>query len=253
MILGIGTYQIMFRSTLGPILGISMLLLTSCKEVQHSSYVKVRHNGALRSIMSGDLSASASLDTIAEKDNLYALGALAQLKGEIQVFNGTPFISSAHEREVAIDTTFSKKAALLVYANVPAWKEIKIPAAIHTQERLEAFIKENAALLKIDTSVPFPFLLEGNASSLSWHIINWPDDDTLHTHQKHKESGLNGVLTDTQVNVLGFYSEKHKGVFTHHSTNLHMHFKTEDGLLAGHLDAIEMSGGMLLKLPDDES
>ncbi len=250
---GKSTYQITLKNSLGYILGISLLLLASCKEVQHPSYQKVGHSGALRTIMSGDLSATASLDTLAVKGNLYALGAVAQLKGEIQIFDGIPFISSVNENEVAINPAFSKKAALLVYAVVPSWKEIKIPAAIDTQEALEAFIIETATSLKIDTNAPFPFLIEGNAASLSWHIIDWPEGDTEHTHQKHKESGLNGVLTDKEVSVLGFYSDKHKGVFTHHSTNLHMHFKSKDGLLAGHLDAIEIGDGMRLKLPNDES
>lgn len=250
---GKSTYQIRLKSTLGYILGISLLLLASCKEVQNVSYQKVEHTGALRVIMSGNLSATASLDTLAVKDHLYALGAVAQLKGEIQVFDGIPFISSVNENEVVIDPSFSKKGALLVYAMVPSWKEIKIPAAIDTQEALDAFIIDTAASFKIDTSVPFPFMIEGTAASLSWHIIDWPEGDTEHTHQKHKESGLKGVLADTEVSVLGFFSDKHKGVFTHHSTNLHMHFKTKDGLLAGHLDAIEIGNGMRLKLPNDES
>lgn len=250
MTLSRSTYRITLKSTFGYILGILLLLLASCKEVQHPSYQKVAHSGALRTIMSGDLSATTSLDTLAAKDHLYALGAVAQLKGEIQIFDGAPFISSVNENEVAIDPTFSKKAALLVYAIVPSWKEIKIPAAIDTREALEAFIIETAVSLKIDTSAPFPFLIEGNASALSWHIIDWPEGDMEHTHQKHKESGLNGVLTDKEVSILGFYSDKHKGVFTHHSTNLHMHFKTKDGLLAGHLDGFTPSSKMHLKLPE---
>ncbi len=250
---GKSTYQITIKNSLGYILGISFLLLASCKEVQHPSYQKVAHSGALRTIMSGDLSATASLDTLAAKDHLYALGAVAQLEGEIQIFDGTPFISSVNENEVAIDPEFSKKAALLVYAVVPSWKETKIPTTISTQEALEAFIIETAASLKIDTNVPFPFLIEGNASSLSWHIIDWPEGDTEHTHQKHKESGLNGFLADTEVSVLGFYSDKHKGVFTHHSTNLHMHFKTKDCLLAGHLDGFTPGSKMFLKLPKQDT
>ncbi|MFP2994335.1 acetolactate decarboxylase [Spongiivirga sp. MCCC 1A20706] len=250
---GKSTYQITLKSTLKYILGISLLLFASCKEVQHPSYQKATHSGALRTIMSGDLSATASLDTLAAKDHLYALGAVSQLKGEIQIFDGVPFISNVNKNNIAIDPTFSRKAALLVYAVVPSWKEIKIPATINTQEALEAFIIDKAASLKIDTSAPFPFLIEGNASSLSWHIIDWPEGDTEHTHQKHKESGLNGDLTDTEVSVLGFYSDKHKGVFTHHSTNFHMHFKTKDGQLAGHLDGFTPGSKMRLKLPKQYS
>lgn len=234
-----------------PIVVVFLLFLNTsgCKEGSRKVEYEVEHSGALSSIMMGHLDATAALDSLDCKPNFYALGALESLKGEVQIFDGTPFISSVNENEVAIDHTFSKKAALLVYAVVPSWKEIKIPAAIDAQEALEAFIIETAASLEIDTSAPFPFIIEGNASSLSWHIINWPKGDKQHTHQKHKESGLNGVLTDSKVSVLGFYSEKHKGVFTHHSTNFHMHFKTKDGLLAGHLDGFIPGSRMRLKLP----
>ncbi len=246
---GKSTYQITLKSVFGYILGISLMFFASCKEVQNLSYQKVAHSGALHTIMSGDLDATASLDTLASKNNLYALGAVAQLKGEVQIFNGTPFISNINENEVAIDPTFSKKAALLVYAVVPSWEEIKIPSNINTQNELEAFIVKAADSLQIDTSTPFPFLIEGTISSLSWHIINWPEGDMEHTHQKHKKSGLNGELTNKEVSVLGFFSDKHKGIFTHHSTNFHMHFKTKDGLLAGHLDGIIPGAKMHLKLP----
>lgn len=123
---GKSTYQITLKNSLGYILGISLLLLTSCTEVQHPPYQKVAHSGALRTIMSGNLGATASLDTLATKDHLYALGAVAQLKGEIQIFDGAPFISSINKNEVVIDPTFSKKASLLVYAVVPSLSLIHI-------------------------------------------------------------------------------------------------------------------------------
>ena len=52
------------------------------------------------------------------------------------------------------------------------------------------------------------------------------------------------------IDILGFYSEAHKGVFTHHDSNLHMHFKTETVNLAGHVDYIFLGSNMTLKLPE---
>jgi len=101
----------------------------------------------------------------------------------------------------------------------------------------------------ISVEKPFPFLLTGRTQSLSWHIINWDVNDKEHTHKKHRLSGLNGIINDTAVEILGFYSDKHKGVFTHHTTNMHLHFKTQNNELAGHVDDLVPGEKMILKLP----
>lgn len=38
-------------------------------------------------------------------------------------------------------------------------------------------------------------------------------------------------------------------VFTHRTTNVHMHFKTKDKSLAGHIDDLKPGENMMLKLP----
>ncbi|MFT5752401.1 MAG: alpha-acetolactate decarboxylase, partial [Dokdonia sp.] len=36
---------------------------------------------------------------------------------------------------------------------------------------------------------------------------------------------------------------------THHSTNMHMHFKTDDDTMAGHVDDLVLDKKFILKLP----
>lgn len=50
--------------------------------------------------------------------------------------------------------------------------------------------------------------------------------------------------------MLGFYSDSHHAIFTHHTTNMHIHLKTIDNKIAGHIDGLELGKGMILKLPD---
>jgi len=199
--------------------------------------------------MSGDIRATASLDSLSKKQHLYALGALENLKGEIQIFDGKALNSKVASEELILDSKFDKKAVLIVYAEIGDWTSVDIPNGIDSSAKLEKFIEEQAINNSIDTEKPLPFLIEGKAQSLSWHVINWKDGDTIHTHKKHQESGMNGILANEKVEIIGFFSKSHKAVFTHHSTFLHMHFKTKNEGLAGHVDELKIGSNMILKLP----
>ena len=225
---------------------LSCFLVTSCKK---ESSGNVFYSGALRTMMSGNLEATASLDSLSKKSHLYALGAFENLKGEIQIFDGKAINSTVQTNELVFDKTFDKKAALLVYAEVANWQDVKIPNQINSLTQLEEFIEEQSKQIGLNTEKPLPYLIEGNAKSLNWHIIDWKDGNTEHTHQKHKESGLNGIEENIEIEIIGFFSKSHKAVFTHHSTFLHMHFKTKDEKLAGHVDELTLGNQMILRLP----
>jgi len=94
-----------------------------------------------------------------------------------------------------------------------------------------------------------PFLISGKIKFIDWHVINWDPADKVHTHIKHTNSGPHGRIKDAEVLILGFYSNKHRAIFTHHASDLHMHFKTKDRTLAGHIDDLELGREVVLKLP----
>jgi len=227
-----------------------MLLLLFCSALAHAGEYQVNYAGALKNFMrKGDISAKYSLQSLEGKKGLYALGAFENLKGEIQIFDSVPYSSFVLDGKLASDTSYQKKASLLVYAQVKAWQELSIPESISSHKQLESYISEIAIKRGININEPFPFLITGKAKLINWHVINWDKNDKIHTHRKHIESGLNGSLENTNVAILGFYSSKHKAIFTHHTTNIHMHFKTEGNNIAGHIDKLEPGKSMLLKLP----
>lgn len=199
----------------------------------------VKNKGALMQLMSGNLEATVSLDSLQTLPHLYALGALENLKGEIQIFDGQSFVSKKEAfNKVQIQPTFDHKASLLVYAQVPKWDDAIQLDEFTINSQLEKQIKNAAIVNGIDAEKPFPFLIKGRPSLLSWHVINWNDNDMEHSHKKHLESGPHGTFENKEVEIIGFYSEKHKAVFTHHTTFLHMHFKTDYKGIAGHVDSI---------------
>jgi alpha-acetolactate decarboxylase len=228
---------------------ILVLLLVSCQHIyKKTSITEVKYYGALKTMMSGNIQSVVSLDSLSNKKNLYALGAMENLKGEIQIFNSKPSNSFVLDSSLQIKNSYNIKAALLVSAEVKEWNTIEI-SNMTTKNDLEKTLFEIAKTNGINTEKPFPFLLEGTLASLDWHVINWKEGDTVHNHKKHKEAGLFGNLRNIPVQILGFYSTKHKTVFTHHSTNMHLHFKTNDHEIAGHVDDLQLGNKMILKLP----
>ena len=198
---------------------------------------EVNFKGALKNIMhKGDLSAKADLSEFQQLENLYGLGAIENLKGEIQIFDGEPYNSYVEEGEVKFDTGYSKKATLFVYATVKDWITLQIPENVVSSKELESYLEKVAAENNIDTNQAFPFLIEGRAAEINWHVIDWKDGDKEHSHEKHISSGPNGKLSHQEVDLLGFYSDSHHAVFTHHTTNMHIHMKLKNGEIAVRLN-----------------
>ena len=218
---------------------------------KESNKFRVEYYGALKNMMhKGDISAKVDMEGFENSKHFYALGALENLKGEVQIFDSKPFNTMVVDSTLSFDNSFSKKATLLVYASIDKWKSINIPDNIVTYEQLESYVEQSAKENQIQIDEPFPFLIEGTPKSFDWHVINWKDGDIEHSHDKHISSGLNGTIENRQVEMLGFYSDSHHAIFTHHTTNMHIHVKTVDNKIAGHVDGLILGQRMILKLPD---
>jgi len=232
--------------------------LISCVNSTNFGY-NVKHYGALKNIMhQGDLSSKIDLIDLEKLENLYALGAVEQLKGEILIMNSKPYISSCeHKNEshvvnknlrksLKVDKTFENHACLLVYSIVENWTSFTIPKNL-SYRNLESFIENTAKINGYNIDEPFPFLISGKINSIDVHVIDWPEEDKIHTHEKHINSGFNKKYENEDVEMLGFYSNSHHAIFTHHTTNMHIHVKTND--FSAHVDDLIIGKEMILKLP----
>lgn len=233
---------------ISPALIILIMSLYGCNNITWNN--EVEYSGALKNvIINGDISAKEHLLKLKNRKNLYGLGAIGDLKGEIQIFNSKPFNTYVEKDQIAFDNTFTKSATILVYTQVKKWKEIDVPAKIHTRKQFEKYLEKRALAHGIDTKKPFPFLLSGTFKENTWHVINWDKADKVHSHKKHKKSGLYGKLQNENLDMIGFFSLYHTGIFTHHTTNMHIHFKSTNGNYAGHSDDFILGKKMILKLP----
>ena len=223
-------------------------LLMACTTPQKGIEVKV--SGALKNMMhKGDVSAKIGLDTLGKYKHLYALGALENLKGEALILDSKSWSTSVEDKELKFHDSLNDNAALLVYANVNEWIEVELPKVEMGKDDLENEIYKLASKHGIELDLPFPFLIKGVVKSLNWHVIDWKDGDMEHSHEKHVNSGLRDEFNNREVEILGFYSQKHQTIFTHHTTFMHLHFKTSDNKLAGHADDVVTGDKMKLYLP----
>lgn len=211
---------------------------------------EVHYRGSLKQIMhEGNLESQIQLSDLQSRPHLFAIGAVSGLKGEIAVIDSKAFVSSVNNGAVVTDSSLSAGAALLVWSQVAHWKQIDIPTAVRTMEKLEEFVALQATSNKIDTSLAFAFRMTGAPHALDWHVIDWPKGDTVHTHEKHEQAGLHGRLRGAEVQIIGFYSQHHQGIFTHMSSSMHLHVVSSDHALSAHVDSLELGGGMKLFLP----
>lgn len=63
----------------------------------------------------------------------------------------------------------------------------------------------------------------------------------------HKQFAVAGAIDAPMI--VGFYSRHHAGVFTHHSTRLHMHTVNPTTGHVGHVDALTLGADARLYLP----
>ncbi len=196
----------------------------------------VHYRGALKTIMhQGDLSAKASPDSLAN-DHIYGLGAATDLKGEWVLWNGHRWLSKVENGQLVTDKDPSGSAAMLVWSHMDTFHE-EVVLSFKNEAELQHKIMSEAAKKGIDTTAPFPFLLFGQME-VDWHVIDWQPGDTEHSHEKHRQAGLHGKRKLKNGQIIGFYSPNHAGIFTHHSTRLHLHLLDEANPLAAHVDEI---------------
>ncbi len=211
--------------------------------------VEVVAVGEMRTVMQkGDLSATIDLRTLADLKHLYALGPVEGLKGEVTVWDGRPSIARVVDGEVRTSGRYDVKACFLVYAQVRSWHEVSIPDEVRDAGQLEAFVAGAARRVGVDPGRPFPFAVKGTFAKVAFHVVNKTDDEP-HSRQTHDKVKVHFTAERVAAKLVGFYSDRHHGVFTHHGTNVHVHVITDDGKRSGHVESLRLGPGSVLLLP----
>lgn len=202
--------------------------------------------GAMKNVMwKGELGSRIDLDTISDKNGLYGLGPTSYLTGELIINNGKSYVSKVTSDSTMTVTKSSKYSApFFVYGNVTEWNDVALPSDIKTISDLEEFIDKKTTEFKR----PFSFKLIGKISSAIIHVQHLPEGTIVSSPEEAHQGQTNYQIQNEDAEIIGFFSTKHKGIFTHHDSFLHMHLITKDESKMGHLDKLEI-GEMKLYLP----
>lgn len=232
------------------------MALSGCNSGNNSSSTEsinavVHITGEMRNVMhKGELAGTILLDTISNKSHLYGFGPLEYLQGEVMIVDGKIYVSKvATDSTMAVTENYKVKAPFFAYAHINKWKEMVIPENITTMQQLELFLDS----LTTKETRPFLFRVLAPIDSAVVHLVNLPDGASVSSPEKAGLHQKNYTVKNKNVELLGFFSTDHAGIFTHHDTYLHLHLITEDKTQSGHLDELSMiKGKAKLFLPDNE-
>ncbi len=232
------------------LLGLTILTLTNCiNKAQHSTN-EVKIVGEMKKVMlKGQLYGNINLDTIANKTNLYGLGPVEYLAGEIIIIDGKSYKSTVvSDKTMKIEETYDIKAPFFGYANISKWKEQFLPDSIQTIKQLEIYLDEVTKNL----TRPYMFKMDGIVEQATIHIVNLPEGSKVSSPDEAHKGQVNYQVNNEQSELIGFFSTDHKAIFTHHDTYLHMHLMTNDRQKMGHLDEVLFKKGTVkLYLPTE--
>lgn len=197
--------------------------------------------GEMRNVMhKGELFGTIDLDTISNKSHLYGLGPVEYLRGEILIVDGKSYISRVlSDSTMSMEESYQVKAPFFVYSNIEKWVEKPIPDSVQTTHQLELFLD---AVTK-DAIRPFAFRLIATVDSADIHIVNLPEGTEVHSPEEAHQNQKTYRVINSEVEIIGFFSTEHAGVFIHHDSFVHMHLITKDRTQMGHVDMMTLTKG----------
>lgn len=196
----------------------------------------------------GKLYGKIRLDTIQNREGLYGIGPLAYLSGEITILDGRIYVSKVtNDGNMQVFEDAEVEAPFFVYSNVTQWKQSPLPEEVRSMDDIEQFLNLKAA----ESKLPFAFKVKGNVSTATIHVQNLPEGATVSSPKEAHQGQVKYSVQNQDVELIGFFSRYHEGIFTHHDTYIHVHLITADRTMMGHVDELMFDEGqVILYVPD---
>jgi hypothetical protein len=196
-------------------------------------------------LMKSEIGATMPLRPLAQAGNMYALGPVSGIKGEVAMWDSDPVMGMVVNGKPAIVRNIDAYASWLIWSQVKSWKAVAMPNRALSYAEINDVVSELAAANGItDPNKPLPFLMRGTIETASAHIVNYQDDGKPMTKEKVGILKTRFSLSNEPVEVLGFRSSRHST----NPGNIHMHARTANAIY--HIDEVRIAAGATLYLPE---
>jgi len=199
----------------------------------------------------GKTGPQVALSSVVPGPHAYGVGALSELRGEVTLYNDEVWLAYANDdgtARVSKVRSSDEQAALLVVSNVAEWRRIPIPSEL-SFDRLDDEIERLAQANGADEHRPIPLVIEGSFANLEWHVVDGRKLATASTHEQHAAAAARGSIGRSSGALIGFFSTRHQGVFTHMNKRTHLHAVLPGENVSGHVDGVTVLPGATLLLP----
>jgi len=203
--------------------------------------------GIFRSMMlSGDFTPKVQLVAAMAKHPTTGVGAVADARGEITIYDGKLIVS--YGKPVASVDVTADHAALLAMGSAGQWQTVPVEHDV-APEDVESYIAAAAKARGIGPDNSFPFQIRGNLGPYVMHVNVAPIDGphgmglpmavTVERRGNHIEGLIAGLYVSADL----------MGVATHGGERAHAHWVAPDLGWTAHLDRWGLKPGSVLLLP----
>lgn len=185
----------------------------------------------------GDLEGKIATDSLSS-NTTYGLGPIEYLKGEILLFEGQTFVSKVIDSlQHKVEQTISSRAPFFVYSTASNLKELNIPQEVITLKSTENLIDS----LYNDYEYPLLIRIDGLFDAITVHSVNLAEGSKVSSPDQAHQGLTKYDYKNVCGSLIGFFSRKHKAIFTHHDSFFHAHFISDDRDVLGHVDSMDFN------------
>ncbi|CAH0999692.1 hypothetical protein LEM8419_00992 [Neolewinella maritima] len=231
-----------------------LLLLTACDPNRPPPGQAITSDAALSiagtqraTLYDGRISGSIDLNTIENLDGLYGLGPAEYLRGAVLVFDGKGYRSQVTAAdELRVEETLRESPPFFVYTHQRTWNEYTVPSTVRSLKQFTDYLDQ----LTIGDPRPFAYRLAGPVRTAKLTVLNLKEGLSIESPEEAERGQLTLTVQDREVDVLGFFSTAHQGVFTDLDSYTRMHLITRERDVMGRLSGVTFGEGMKLFLPE---
>jgi alpha-acetolactate decarboxylase len=197
-------------------------------------------------ILAGDFSPKVDLAGVLAKRPTTGVGAVADARGEITIYDGKLIVS--YGKEASDPAAGTERAALLTVGTVASWQSVSVEHDV-APDNIEVFLAHMAGMHGLDPEGPFPFQIRGTLLSYAMHVNTAP---TNGPHGMGQAIAITRELKGEAIDgmVAGFYASRDLvGIVTHGGSRTHSHWIAPDGQSTAHLDRWGLKSGATISMP----